>query len=570
MCSESQEGAGKAGHYERKMQLQKALDATKEQMLTLKKINSILYNKNKRLESEMKKLGIEKKERPNLSANEMKEWNDSINCYFSSLRNIVNNGTALEPIMRPIVISVKRDPTGRNGFLLQPFLNALYDNKRKESMFTAQDFEICHKVLFGDIPTPDEIEELKENKRDGKKPSKMEMFNISIAVISKWNVIFNKTESYGTSKAAKQQKEWDTAVDEGGPSRQFFSDVWKQLHTLTVPLLNGKVQIFYHDFALRQEHGNPLELIPHCDDALQKQIMDIIEKEFHEKETPEIDALVEQAMTRINLYARAIGRMLLHSFIHGYPVSSGVMTPFFMNLILRGIIPGDPRYDRGDIVKHIDGILCKSAEYVCLSYKLEDGTVDKNGNAWTADTIFSEWITDEFIRTRSHVLGALIDGMSLDGKRDASDKVEEGSQLSMVLRHIPLEAISKILFARPSLTYEDVEEALEPVYGKLPLDEEGEPIWEGGDDSLAIIISEQQLFFEKEFLSYIKDKAERDSTFLSKFVECCTASSCLPYVVTGNPFQIKVEFNLCIDPDNMPNFHTCTKEIVFPGKYQAD
>ena len=131
-------------------------------------------------------------------------------------------------------------------------------------------------------------------------------------------------------------------------------------------------------------------------------------------------------------------------------------------VILRGIIPGDSRYDKGDIVKHLDGILCKSAEFTLLSYKLDDGTVDKNGNPWNKATIFSEFVPDEFIQSRSQVLGALIDGLSLDGKTDATEKLEEGSQLCMVLRHIPLEAISKILFARPNLTYDDVMEALEP------------------------------------------------------------------------------------------------------------
>jgi hypothetical protein len=168
-------------------------------MRMLEKINSALYNKNKRLESEMEKLGIEKKETPELTAKEMKEWNDSINCYFSSLRNIVNNGTKFEPIMKPIVISVERDKTGRNGFLLQPFLNDLYDEKRKPSIFKADDFEICRKVLFDDSPTPDEIEQLKKRKPVGK----MKRFNISIALISKWNIIFNKTESYGKSDAAR-------------------------------------------------------------------------------------------------------------------------------------------------------------------------------------------------------------------------------------------------------------------------------------------------------------------------------------------------------------------------------
>lgn len=129
---------------------------------------------------------------------------------------------------------------------------------------------------------------------------------------------------------------------------------------------------------------------------------------------------------------------------------------------MRGIIPGDPRYERGDIVKHMDGILCKSAEYTLLSYKLEDGTEDKNGNALTIDTLFSEYIPKEFIHSRSQVLGALIDGLSLDGKKDASEKLEEGSQLCRLLRPVPLEAVSKILFARPNLTFEDVKEALKP------------------------------------------------------------------------------------------------------------
>ena len=186
-----------------KMQLQKELSATERKMLELEKVNITLYNRNQRLKSEMEKLGIVQKEKLELSAKEMQEWNDSINGHFASLRNIFNNGTTLEPIMQPIVISVERDRSGRNSFSLQPFLDKLYDENRDESIFRKQDFEICRKVLFGDISSPEEIEMLKEKKAQGKKPSKMEMFNISIALVSKWNVIFNKTQSYGRSNAAK-------------------------------------------------------------------------------------------------------------------------------------------------------------------------------------------------------------------------------------------------------------------------------------------------------------------------------------------------------------------------------
>jgi len=131
--------------------------------------------------------------------------------------------------------------------------------------------------------------------------------------------------------------------------------------------------------------------------------------------------------------------------------------------MLRGIMPGDPRYEQSDILDHIDGILAKSGNKLLSDWK-EDG-LDKNGQPWETDTLFSERLPDEFIKTCSLVLGGLMDGLSLHGRRDASENLERGSELSNILHPVPLEAISKILFARPNLTFEDVKEALHP--GKI-------------------------------------------------------------------------------------------------------
>ena len=61
-------------------------------------------------------------------------------------------------------------------------------------------------------------------------------------------------------------------------------------------------------------------------------------------------------------------------------------------------------------------------------------------------------------------------------------------------------------------------------------------------------ISEQEHFYEEIFLSFIKEESGKDAKFLSKFVECCTGASYLPYVPPGNdPYQIIVEFNHGID-----------------------
>lgn len=73
--------------------------------------------------------------------------------------------------------------------------------------------------------------------------------------------------------------------------------------------------------------------------------------------------------------------------------------------------------------------------------------------------------------------------------------------------------------------------------------------WEGDDKDLESYKVQQEKFYEEHFLSYIKDEAERDSKFLSKFVEACTGSCCLPYSTSDNSYVIEVEFNLDADPE---------------------
>ena len=80
------------------------------------------------------------------------------------------------------------------------------------------------------------------------------------------------------------------------------------------------------------------------------------------------------------------------------------------------------------------------------------------------------------------------------------------------------------------------------VYGKFDT-------WEGDEKDLESYKVQQEKFYEEHFLSYIRDEAEQDSKFLSKFVEACTGSCCLPYTTSGNSYVIEVEFNLDVDPE---------------------
>lgn len=133
----------------------------------------------------------------------------------------------------------------------------------------------------------------------------------------------------------------------------------------------------------------------------------------------------------------------------------------FYAVLLRGVMPGNERYEQCDVVRDMDGILISNANKN-ISYMLEDGETDDNGNPWTPETIFSHRIPKEFIHTRSIILGGIIDGLSLRGKRDLSQSISKGSELCHMLRNVPIEAISKILFARPNLSFDDVHSALVP------------------------------------------------------------------------------------------------------------
>ena len=135
----------------------------------------------------------------------------------------------------------------------------------------------------------------------------------------------------------------------------------------------------------------------------------------------------------------------------------------FILVMLRGIGPGDSRYDRGDIIQHIDGILCLNAKQTLLSDMLETERDDRDdGSKWDKNTIFSNYVPDNFIRSRSLILGGLMDGLSLNGRRNVSESLERGSELSNILRYVPLDAVTKILFARPVLNFDDVKEAMLP------------------------------------------------------------------------------------------------------------
>jgi hypothetical protein len=96
------------------------------------------------------------------------------------------------------------------------------------------------------------------------------------------------------NKQAKARFKRDhQAVDEGGPTREFFSQVWAQLGNLSIELPGGGT--------LNLFEMEPGGLLPKTDEYLEHRLENILEKEDY--------------MEQIRCYFRAIGRMFAHCLL---------------------------------------------------------------------------------------------------------------------------------------------------------------------------------------------------------------------------------------------------------------
>lgn len=111
-----------------------------------------------------------------------------------------------------------------------------------------------------------------------------------------------------------------TAIDQGGPSRQFLAECWKQLGGLRINVGAKQVRLF---------EISPCGPIPLTDDVLRHKIEATIKSESGSKEADksEIDGLVEVA----RCYYLAIGRLMLHSVATNVTIASSAMIPFYQN-----------------------------------------------------------------------------------------------------------------------------------------------------------------------------------------------------------------------------------------------
>lgn len=89
----------------------------------------------------------------------------------------------------------------------------------------------------------DDLYEIKTNKGSRTHSAKLRRILFDGArkgILSPWKVHYKKQEQYHGQD--REQEIADTAVDNGGPLRQFKTDLWRQLHMLSIPVRRGYVR----------------------------------------------------------------------------------------------------------------------------------------------------------------------------------------------------------------------------------------------------------------------------------------------------------------------------------------
>jgi hypothetical protein len=181
-----------------------------------------------------------------------------------------------------------------------------------------------------------------------------------------------------------------TADDEGGPTRAFLSEIWRQFGDLSV-LGKNRVSLF--------ERTVSGVCIVVNNDMLASKLGSSLE-----------------ASDCARQYYRALGRIMLYSLRKNFPMAAHVMPDFYRNYLLRGISPESDHYLAGDLVQHV---------LAMQTTKVKEGTTKEImaemlpwfGTDDTGDTVkaFREAVNERYIKTCSMALEAMSEGLTMNG-----------------------------------------------------------------------------------------------------------------------------------------------------------
>lgn len=192
------------------------------------------------------------------------------------------------------------------------------------------------------------------------------------------------------------------ARDAGGPSRQFLSEVWRQLDQVSVTSNEITLTLFG-----RQETSG--YLMPRPDGYLDQKL-----KVSHDIEVKEVV---------VSKY-RAVGRILLQALIQQHPIANHVLPEMYRNWLIRNVKPTSDAYEMADLVHHMftmihhtekkDGQKTELDVIVEAMNALQFGDQDEIDNSVQSVRQFAQ---EQYIDGYKIALDAIKDGLTCNGKK---------------------------------------------------------------------------------------------------------------------------------------------------------
>jgi hypothetical protein len=257
----------------------------------------------KRTDALRERFQVQRRDKPEgaLSDHQLAKFEMMTSKYFELKKLQV--GTLEDDVVK---FEVKHEVGDTAGFSLQNFFDENFDN--------------AHSVLFKDetdnqsiaravLATWDIIYDAKGDYEQSEGRSSLYQIHYITSTISIIEFFFHP---HSCSSASKEE---GTAVDQGGPSRQFLTDVFKQIDMLSVKVGNESVNIF--------ENTDSGVFV--LTDELLKNNIHVAAKRSGAKKKEKVAAI-----KRAKDYVRAVGRIIIHSMANKYILPAKALPPFFM------------------------------------------------------------------------------------------------------------------------------------------------------------------------------------------------------------------------------------------------
>lgn len=340
----------------------------------------------------------------------------------------------------------------------------------------------------------------------------------------------------------------DKAKDEGGPTNEFLQLVWDQLGELSVVVEGQGIKLFFED-----DCGSGHMYAPFSDEILKENVRKALgcsgEMEGH--------GGAEQAMEKIRLYYRAIGRLMCHSIAIGetFPCNlfNGVCrsckfsktTCFVASLnnlnqsskpiysfetqdIFANKKPTDAQYEAAELFSHLKEMEMNFT--AAKDYTHDDGNIRKMAEEY-------------LIRGRKTSLSCMRKGLTLEK--------DEFFAPFRLFSCQSTQALDRIMFAAHcDLSVKTLLENVECV------------VQCNSSERKKTLNPKQQKFKETTLPTVLHVREKQQKRYASRLLQHWTA---IPYLKRSNP-TITIVFERLAggDENARPVAHTCEKELCFP------